>query len=277
MPHRNGIFIIPNERNVYSSQESDIYKVEYKNMTSKNPQNNAVEENIRQIVETRGWHVALFEATDYQPSFGYTIGLWKNYRHPELICFGLSSEALHSILNIGGELVKANSALKPNTESDVFFNSPASILQVHPENIPDYLGYAIWFNKGDFPVLQIVWQDKDGAFPWQEGFSEELLHYQPLLDRNMHFKFREPESLAVFTSRNHLENGKPILYVLHDAEGDWQVLTGDDVTTDDAKIICLGDMIKQDPSLNDLFNLDNGEFAKRETIHSKWGRDKVKP
>jgi len=46
-------------------------------------QNIEVEETIKKNVNEFGWYVAIFEATKYLPSFAYTIGLWKNFKHPE--------------------------------------------------------------------------------------------------------------------------------------------------------------------------------------------------
>ena len=111
-------------------------------------------ENIREC----GWTVMLIEATDYLPSFAYTVGLWKNYNHPELIAFGLTTKTLHTILNIGGEMVKRGQALRTGSDYDDFFDgSPAQFIHVDPGCIKDYFGYAIWFNQAsDFPALQLV-------------------------------------------------------------------------------------------------------------------------
>lgn len=43
-------------------------------------------------IEKFGCHVALFEKDNYLPGFAYTIGLYKTYGHPEIICFGLKTE-----------------------------------------------------------------------------------------------------------------------------------------------------------------------------------------
>lgn len=49
------------------------------------PQNQ--EEKILVDIEKFGWTIILVEGTDYLPTFAYTIGLYKNYRHPEIIAF----------------------------------------------------------------------------------------------------------------------------------------------------------------------------------------------
>lgn len=234
------------------------------------------EENIKRNVSQYGWHVAKFEATEYLPSFAYTIGLWKNYNHPELISFGLTPETLHSILNVGGDLAKEGNKLTSNLESEnILENSKAFILEVDKQNLKDYFRYGIWFNQGEFPAYQIVWTDRNHKYPWEDNFEEEFKYRQPLLDRNSKFKFREEKNLGVITNKHFIEEGSPILYVEHDNEGDWIFLTGDEWLTSDAKLVCLEDMIIKDNSLNELFNLDYGEYAQRKTPNDNWERSKL--
>jgi hypothetical protein len=71
---------------------------------------------------------------------------------------------------------------------------------------------------------QLVWTDRNGNYPWDKDYEEEFIYRQPLLDRNANFKFREAKNVAVFTTRQWLDEKKPILRVVHDADGDWQFL-----------------------------------------------------
>ena len=120
------------------------------------PQDHKCIDDDKLIVDINkyGWTVMLIEATDYLPSVAYTVGLWKNYNHPELICFGLTTKTLHSILNIGGELVKDGHHLQVGRDYDDYFDGgTAQFIQVEPRNLKDYFGYAIWFNGTiDFPA-----------------------------------------------------------------------------------------------------------------------------
>lgn len=219
----------------------------------------------------------MIEATEYLPSFAYTVGLWKNYNHPELISFGLTTKTLHSILNVGGELIKDGHRLQVGKDYDDFFeNGIAQFINIDPRSLKDYFGYAIWFNRTiEFPALQLVWTDRNDRYPWNTDFEEEFIHSQPLLDRNADFKFREKKNLAVFTTRQWIEEKKPILRVVHDEDGDWQFLTGDQMP-EDIKIVALEQMTLRDTTLNDLFNLDYGESAKRNFVGDKWKRSSAR-
>ncbi|AYB30319.1 DUF4262 domain-containing protein [Chryseolinea soli] len=234
------------------------------------------EKSIKEIVEKYGWYVALFHATDYLPSFAYTIGLWKTFRHPEIISFGFKTETLGTILNIAGDKVKSGDIIQTSLDYDDFFdNGRAQFINVHEGYLKDHFGYGLWYNDHrTFPALQLVWTDRSDRLPWDAGFETEFVHRQPLLDRNIDFKFREAKNLATFTTRQWLELRKPILRVVHDTDGDWQFLTGDQMP-EDIKIVALEQMILRDKTLNEVFNLDYGEAAERDAIGAQWTRSKI--
>ena len=223
-----------------------------------------------------GWSVIMIEGTDYLPSFAYTVGLWKTFNHPEMIAFELSLKTLHAVLNTGGELIKSGHSLYPGKTYDDFFeNGPAQLLTVDQRSIADYFGYATWFNESDlFPAIQLVWTDRNNLFPWESGFEKEFNKNQPLLDRNADFKFIESKTLGIFTTRQWLELNKPILQVVHDEDGDWQFLTGDQMP-EDAKLVALEQMVLRDATLNEVFNLGYGEQAERTHPGGEWTRTKT--
>jgi hypothetical protein len=71
-----------------------------------------------------------------------------------------------------------------------------------------------------------------------------------------------------------LELDKPILRVVHDTDGDWQFLTGDQMT-EDGKLVALEQMVIKDRTLNEVFYLDYGEEAEREFVGGEWIRNIV--
>ena len=80
--------------------------------------------------------------------------------------------------------------------------------------------------------------------------------------------------MTTFTTRQWLELKKPITHVVHDEDGDWQFLTGDQLL-EDAIIVALEQLILRDKTLNEVFDLEYGEEAKRDLIGGKWTRTKV--
>ncbi|HLP19511.1 MAG TPA: DUF4262 domain-containing protein [Chitinophagales bacterium] len=234
-------------------------------------------ENTKENIAKFGLQVIMVEATPYLPSFAYSIGLWQTYQCPEIICFGLSSKLGHIIINDVAELIKKGQLPQAgSTFADIFKNNDAQFLNVHPLSIGDYFGVAIrYYGNEDFPALQLIWTDRNNKFPWEDGFEEEFIYKQPLLDRNFEFKFREPKNLTTFSTRQWMDENNPILRVIHDSDGDWQFLTGDQALIEDACIIALEQLVIRDKTLNEVFDLEYGEQAEREYIGGKWTRSKV--
>ncbi|MEH6304262.1 DUF4262 domain-containing protein [Olivibacter sp. CPCC 100613] len=229
---------------------------------------------LEKSLQETGWYVVMIEGTAYQPSFAYTIGLWRNFGHPELIAFGLPLKTMHLILNDIGQLVKRGEKMQVNKSYQDFLQDYlTTFITVEPRNMKDYFGAAIeYYDSFEIRAIQFIWPDKNHHFPWEQGFEPSYKYLQPLLDRNADFKFREEKNLAVFTTRQWLEDNAPILEVYHDDDGDWQFITGQ-WKEDDIRTVALEEILKRDPSINDLFNLDYGEQALRLSPKEKWQRD----
>lgn len=173
-------------------------------------------------------------------------------------------------------MAKAGEKIELSKNYDCFFvNSHTQFLNVDSGNISDYFGQAIsYYKTTDFPVIQLVWADRNNQFPWDNDYEKEFEHRQPLLDRNADFKYREAKNLGIFTTKQWLEKGKPILHVIHDNDGNWQFLTGEQMP-EDGRLVALEQMLIQDNTLNEVFNLDYGEQAKRNHLGEPWIRTKM--
>jgi hypothetical protein len=79
--------------------------------------------NTKSDIDTYGLTVIMIEATDYLPSFAYSIGLWEKYKHPEIISFGLTLKTLHVIINDVAELVKGGQKIQVKRNYPDIFNN----------------------------------------------------------------------------------------------------------------------------------------------------------
>lgn len=237
---------------------------------------NELLERTKLNIEKFGLQVMMVSSDGYNPSFAYSIGLSQTYNHPEIICFGLPGDLGHAILNDVNEIIKQQGAIKPDREYDNIFKTGKSVfLKVDKRNIEDYFGVAIdYYEEEKFEALQLIWTDRNDKFPWEENFEEKFLYSQPLLDRNADFKFREAKNLGAFTTRQWLDFKKPILRVVHEQDGDWQFLTGDQMP-EDIKIVALEELVSRDKTLNAIFDLNYGESAERDSIGGQWSRSKI--
>jgi hypothetical protein len=84
--------------------------------------------------------------------------------------------------------------------------------------------------------------------------------------------FEAPRDLAVISLTRIMNGTKPILYVVHDEDGDWQFLDGDDVSEEDAATVSLESVYKIDPTLKGIADLPPGWGAERDSNTKPWER-----
>lgn len=228
---------------------------------------------LADLIDQHGFFIGLIDGTDYLPAYAMTIGLWQQYGHPELICFGQSTPTMEAIIRHAVSEIQNGFVIVTDQDNTTLYSPQRTIfLPVDPRSLGDYFGAAIdYYQSRDFKAIQMVWTDANGYFPWEDGFDEQLTYLQPLLDRNAEFKYMEPKDLPVFTTRQWIELGHPILTVVHDPDGDWQFLTNDE-TDEDARVVALHTIITKDPTVNDAFDLDYAEMATRDHIGGDWMR-----
>ncbi|MEL6923342.1 MAG: DUF4262 domain-containing protein [Bacteroidota bacterium] len=228
---------------------------------------------IRKNVKKFGWHVSLFNAEGYQPPFAYTIGLYESFGHPELIGFGLPPQLLGTILNSIGQQIQAE-GLRVVTDKyyyDIIDRYPVQFVEVHPSHYPEYLGYCGWYYQFqfDFPILQLVWPDRDSNFPWDEAYEPAYRSRQLLLDNPALYQFRASKHLDVITTRQVME-GAPILHVMHTESGEWQFHSEAEPAQADVAIVKLGQLVHMDPTLNQLSAMPKQHYAFRSAANSPW-------
>lgn len=83
--------------------------------------------------------------------------------------------------------------------------------------------------------------------------------------------FDEPGNTACFTCDHVLEHKRPINYVVHDIEGDWQFLCGEEGHDEsNIRIIALDQALQIDASVRLVASMPGGKSAKRRNTNEKW-------
>src|SRR4051812_26406854 len=131
------------------------------------------EDFTKEHIEKYGLSVVLLEATDYLPSFAYSVGLWEKYNHPEIICFGFSQKMLHTLINDVANVVKSGTTIATEVPYDDFLKGTDTVfVKVDPSYFDNYFGAAIsYYQSRNFDALQFVWPDRNNKFPWQLEFE----------------------------------------------------------------------------------------------------------
>ncbi len=132
-----------------------------------------------------GWHVVAVAPRKDENflEFAFTVGLFQTHQHPELILFGLSMKSAHGVLSTAVQRIEQHLPFEDGqVRSDVLNKYNAAFLAVDPSFYSDYLGSAIGFyDTKDFPVLQLVWPDRNNHFPWEPECEPAFVRSQVIL------------------------------------------------------------------------------------------------
>jgi hypothetical protein len=141
------------------------------------------EDKVVHDIEAYGWHVIKVAEEEGLPGFAYTIGLYRNYKHPEIIVVGLDLDVAHRLVNSVGTGAKAGTIYEADKEYlGLIKGYGVTFKPVADRWYAEYLGFARRFYKASpFPALQCVWPDKERRYPWDAGFNERWREKQPLL------------------------------------------------------------------------------------------------
>ncbi len=82
------------------------------------------------------------------------------------------------------------------------------------------------------------------------------------------------DHLAAFVCSHIFDNSEPILLVAHE-DGDWQFLCAKEHKGEIPRVVGIGHLLKRDPSLQGLRDLQEGWEAERSDTHSEWIRRRI--
>lgn len=226
-------------------------------------------------VNEHGWHLVAIDDEEEGPAYVFSVGIFHTLGHPEICIFGLSStRTMGQIINSIGDLIKSGQSFDDWEASDEVLDGYSCLFRkVDPKFYREYLGYARWFYEGDeFPMLQCVWPDGDHNYPWDADFSAQT---QPVLATMKVWPFDEAKNFGVYTTKQVIEDGYPILLVTHDDDGDWQFLCGTTNESEDARLVCLKEIVESNPSVAELADLPMGWQAQRDAPDQPWEKIKA--
>src|SRR5262245_50153786 len=106
------------------------------------------DEKVLADVGNYGWHVVKIWETNETTGWAFSIGLYQNFNHPDLIVFGLIDELLHIVINSIGEDVRAGKRFEIDVKYPDLIDGYSCIFKpVNTVWYSHFLGYANWFYK----------------------------------------------------------------------------------------------------------------------------------
>jgi hypothetical protein len=237
------------------------------------------ERRVIEDVRQYGWHIVGVEEDQEGPAFAYSIGIYHTLKQPEIIVFGLSDiKLMWQIINgIGDDMRKGKTFEDWKEYDEILEGYSCMFRQVDQGFYREYVGYANRFYRPDeFPVLQCVWPDGLGRYPWHPEFPAALHARQPVLAQQGDWRFHEGKNRAAITTKYVFDGTHPILLVSHDEEGDWQFLCGTTNLPEDGRIVCLATVVERHPAVVELADLPVGWQAARDGVDQSWRRVQIK-
>jgi Domain of unknown function (DUF4262) len=122
---------------------------------------------------------------DDHPSWSFTLGLWQRAKHPEVVVFGLPAEVADDLLNvIADDVEDGNRFAAGDTRDDILDGYQVYFGRVHPSQCRGLLDeiHRV-YESHDVPVIQLVYPDKQGRWPWNPDVREGFAAVQPVLER----------------------------------------------------------------------------------------------
>jgi hypothetical protein len=145
---------------------------------------------IARDVDAGGFHIVHTPQDLAGPAITYSVGLWRNFRHPEVAVCALSEEAGIALIDrIGGDIARRRRAFMPETVAEDILEGAAVIfIAMNEDFYEDTLDMAVWFYvqhtspPEQFPAVQAVLPTADGGlYPWDGAYPAHLERVQPLL------------------------------------------------------------------------------------------------
>ncbi|WP_291416555.1 DUF4262 domain-containing protein [Actinophytocola sp.] len=255
----------------------------------------AREKNMVWQVQEHGWSVVAVADEHELPGWAYSVGMWHTMRSPEVCMFGLRGRDMHTWINAVGQQVRAGQPLRVDEERlGVLDGFPVMVRPVHESWYVDLFGYALdFYREPPLPVLQLIWPDRHGVFPWQPGAGDRCRAHQPLLWLP---KADHPPSLwtrlaelstspfpdagineLVVGSKRVISGEAPIVGIVHTHDGRWEFLDAAPVHgEDDLGMVHLRHLVSDHPHIGDFADLPRGHAAWQEE-DGNWSRAPFTP
>lgn len=241
-------------------------------------------------VAEHGWHIVQIPDEPQSSGWVFSVGMWHTLGSPELAVFGMAAKDAAHLINQIGAHVRSGHPIGPDVVLDDVLEDdrPVTFRSADSSWYGPMFGYATWFaRRPPLPVAQVVWADAHGRFLWDDGIDDWYRHTQPSLwiPASEHpqgrwsgalvdgpWPFADPPDTATFTTKRIAFEHYPVLYVVHDSNGDWQLLDGQDVTPEDAALVHLGHVVGAHAGIAELSDLPAGWEAFRESESGPWTR-----
>ncbi len=136
------------------------------------------QQEILAAIDKDGWFGIAAEESEYGPAYEHTVGLQASCDHPEVIVFGLPFETMHDLLWAVYHSIREGRSFREEGEyGDLLQGFDCAFRRVHPGWHEFLFETALWHREqmgaaGTLEVMQILWPDPQGRWPWDPRCDE---------------------------------------------------------------------------------------------------------
>lgn len=149
-------------------------------------EHNGFDSALLNNIETHGWSSVVVFAADGEkdPLLFYTVGLFENFGHAELVLSGLPSRvAMGIVLPLVNRIKMGESFIHgQKNRSSLKNNVPLCFTSIPTKIVSTVLLKTALLSHRPPNALQICWPDKEGFYPWEKGCCLDKSQQQLLGD-----------------------------------------------------------------------------------------------
>lgn len=146
-------------------------------------------ETVLENIRKSGFHMTGVFSEHGHPAFTYTAGLETTFTHPEIVIYGIDPQNASHLLHAAVDLIRDGAAFVSGRQyENIAENFPMAFLDISDpiarRNFP-----VSYQSQPDCRVriMQMVWPDPNGKFPWQPGYDQEYSALQPILQEDRRY------------------------------------------------------------------------------------------
>lgn len=152
-------------------------------MSASGDQPTEEQQRILTDIQADGVHVAAMPESASAPGYALSMGLVHSFDHPEVIVFGLAPDVATDLINLlADEASDGRKFLAGSEAGDLLQGYSVRFTAVDGEHHEQFFGPANWlYAERELQVVQLVYPDQQGRWPWDPAAREGFRANQPLL------------------------------------------------------------------------------------------------
>lgn len=139
------------------------------------------------MIETKGWALEpVAPRTDVDPpvaGYAYTIGFPERFDFPEVVVFGLTPVAVSGLLDLVAQQLDGGVEIPRDVPLQGLFDNDLRCVfaTIDVEHWAEFFATGRAWHRGSFRAVQLLWPDRQGWLPHEDGFDPRVALAQPVI------------------------------------------------------------------------------------------------